>query len=261
MPIVTLTTDLGLNDHYVGAVKGAILSLSPDITIVDITHNIPAFNILQAAFTLKNSFHFFPKGTIHIMGVNPEADEGTDHLAILYKEHYFIGANNGVFSLIFDQKPEKVVQLNFSLQADYLTFPTKDIFTRAACHIANGGTLELIGKPLDHILERTNFQAVSVGNIIKGMIIHIDHYGNIITNVEENFFTSFAQKRNFMINLRSGDYDINSISKAYNDVPEGEKLALFSSSGLLEIAINKGNASSLLGMKYGHSIMIEFNDN
>lgn len=260
MSIITLTTDLGLNDHYVGAVKGSILSLCPDARILDITHNIPAFDILQAAFTLKNSYHYFPKGSIHIMGVNPESEQNAEFVAIEYKDHYFIGANNGVFSLIFDQLPEKVVQLNLLAEDAYLSFPTKDIFTRAACHIAKGGTLEMIGKPIENILEKTSFQAVSIGNLIKGMVMHIDNYGNIITNIEESFFKSFAQHREFMIDFRSGDYDITSISQYYNDVPEGEKLALFSSSGLLEIAINKGHAASLLGIKYGDLIRIEFHD-
>ena len=141
-----------------------------------------------------------------------------------------------------------------------ITFPTKDIFAKAACHLAKSGTIEMIGKTSNDLLEKSTFRAVSVGNIIKGMAIHVDHYGNIITNIDEAFFKTFGQGREFLIEFRHGDYDINSISKVYSEVPEGEKLALFSSSGNLEIAMNKGNASRLLGIRESDLIRIEFYD-
>lgn len=260
MAIVTLTTDLGIKDHYVGVVKGNLLKLCSDLTIVDISHQIPPYNILQAAFTLKNSYQEFPEGTIHIIGVNPEVHEEANHLVVAYKGHYFIGADNGVFSLILEDKADRIFELNIAAEGDSLTFPTKDIFTKAACHLAKGGTLEMIGKEVNELVEKVLFRAVSVGNIIKGMVIHVDHYGNIITNVEETFFKAFGQGRSFSIEFRQGDYNITSISKSYSEVPEGEKLAIFSSSGLLEIAINRGNASKLLGLAESDTVRIEFYD-
>lgn len=260
MAIITLTTDLGTKDHYVGVLKGSILKGCPDATIIDITHEIPAYDILKAAFTLKNVFNDFPEDTIHIIGVNPEVSEKATRLVIKYKGQYFIGADNGVFSLIFDEVPEKMVEMDMMADPDSITFPTKDIFTRAACHLAKGGTMEMIGKPLEQLVEKALFRAVSVGNIIKGMAIHIDHYGNIITNIDETFFKAFGSGRDFKIEFRRGDYDITNISKVYSDVPEGEKLAIFSSSGMLEIAMNKGNASKLLGMKESDIVRIEFYD-
>jgi S-adenosylmethionine hydrolase len=260
MAIITLTTDLGLKDHYVGVVKGTILKQCPSANIVDITHEIPPFNLLQAAFTLKNCYLDFPEGTIHIIGVNPDNNSEVNHLALEFNGHYFIGSDNGIFSLIFDEKPSRIFELNIISNEEYFTFPTKEIFCKAACHIANGGTLELIGKPTTEILERTLFRAVSVGDIIKGMVIHIDHYGNIITNIEQTFFKAFRANRDFVIEFRDGNYDINRFSNSYSDVAEGEKLALFSSSRLMEIAINKGNASKLLGIKNLDTIRIRFND-
>lgn len=260
MAIITLTTDLGIKDHYVGVVKGSILKQCPSVNIIDITHEITPFNILQAAFTLKSSFQDFPEGTIHIIGVNPENNSKVNHLVVEHEGHYFIGSDNGIFSLMFDEKPNRIFELNIVGNENALTFPTKEIFCQAACHIANGGTLELIGRPCNDILEKTLYRAVSVGDIIKGMVIHIDHYGNIITNVEETFFKAFGNNRDFVIEFRDGSYDINSISRSYSDVVEGEKLALFSSSNLLEIAINKGNASKLLGIKNLDSIRIMFHD-
>ena len=260
MAIVTLTTDLGLKDHYVGVVKGNLLKLCPNLQIIDISHEIKPFNILEAAFTLKNSFQEFPEGTIHILGVNPDSGADSAHLAVAYKGHYFIGADNGIFSLILEDKAEKIIALNIQQNPDSISFPTKDIYAKAAAHLVKGGTLEMIGQTKEHINERTLFQAVSIENIIKGMVIYIDHYGNILTNIDEPFFKAFGRGRDFSIVFRHGDYNINQISKAYNDVPEGEKLALFSSSNLLEIAMNKGNASRLLGLQELDSIRIEFYD-
>ena len=137
MPIITLTTDLGLKDHYVASVKGAILSQIPDINIVDITHNIDAFNISQTAYVIRNCYKNFPAGSIHILGVDAELSIDNSHLAVFAGGHYFIGTDNGTFSLLFDElKAEKIVQLNISQNTDSLTFPIKDVFVVAACHIA-----------------------------------------------------------------------------------------------------------------------------
>ncbi len=260
MAIITLTTDLGLKDHYVGVVKGSILRQCPEAQIIDISHLIPPYDIMEAAFTLKNAFMDFPEGSIHIIGVNPEIEVDSDHLMVLYKGHYFIGADNGVFSLILDEEADEIYELNISPTEEDLTFPTKDVFAKAACHIAKGGTPAMIGKELDEFKQRMPFQAVSQDNVIKGMVIHIDHYGNIITNVEETLFKAFGGARDFTIEFRRGQYDIKQISQAYSDLPEGEKLAIFGSSKLLEIAINKGNAAQLLGRKKADTIRIVFHD-
>ena len=147
MPIITLTTDLGLKDHYVASVKGEIRSQISEISIVDITHNIEAFNISQTVYVIRNCYKNFPKGSIHILGVDSELSIDNSHLAVFSDGHYFIGADNGIFSLLFDElQPEKIVELNISQNSDSLTFPIKDVFVIAACHIARGGTLEIIGK-------------------------------------------------------------------------------------------------------------------
>jgi len=260
MAIITLTTDLGLVDNYVASVKGAILKDSPDSTIVDITHEIPSFDLQKSAFVLRNCYLDFPDGTIHIIGVNSESDVDTPHVAILANEHYFIGADNGVFSLIFDNPPEKVVELTISQDTDRITFPTKDVFVKAASHIARGGTLEIIGTERKELAVRTAFRAVSENNIIRGIATYIDHYGNVITNISESLFKEFGKNRPFKILFRSEDYEIDEISTAYSSVIDGERVALFSSTGFIEIAINKANASKLFGIKQGDIIRIEFYD-
>lgn len=260
MAIITLTTDLGLVDSYVASVKGAILSELADVKIVDITHEIPSFDLLKTAFVIKNCYRDFPEGSIHIIGVNSETDINTPHVVIYNNGYYFIGADNGMFSIIFDTPPEKIFELTLSQDTDRFTFPTKDVFVKAACHIARGGTMEVIGKPRKQLAERTIFRAVSENNVIKGVAIYIDHYGNVITNITEELFKQFGRGRKFTLFFRTVEYEINVISESYSSVPEGERVALFSSTGFIEIALNKGNASKLFGISQGNTIRIEFYD-
>ncbi|MFM7022124.1 MAG: S-adenosyl-l-methionine hydroxide adenosyltransferase family protein [Flavobacteriales bacterium] len=258
MAVITLTTDLGLKDYYVGSLKGAILKEIPNATIVDISHDIPPFDIAVASFCLKNVYTDFPQGSIHIIGVAPNADEQTRHLVMEKNGHYFIGADNGIFSLLFDTPAENIHEIQLSDAKSSLTFPTKDVFVKAAAIIARGEGLEKIGRKAGNIQERMIFRAISEGNIIKGMVTYIDTYGNVITNISKQLFSEFGKGRNFGIIFRRADYTIDEISDSYNLVPEGEKLALFSDSDFLEISINKGNASNLFGLKLYDTIRIEF---
>ncbi|MDG1516618.1 MAG: SAM-dependent chlorinase/fluorinase [Flavobacteriales bacterium] len=258
MPIITLTTDLGLKDYYVASLKGHILSQLPDTSIIDISHDIPPFNISVAAFCLKNCYQDFPEGTIHIIGVSPEANEHVCHLIIKHNQHYFIGADNGMFSLLFDEKPSEVFNLNIISDNDRRTFPTKDVFVQAACHIGRGGTMELIGSRIDGLTERTNFQPVIEEDVIRGMSMYIDSYGNVTTNITKSLFKLIGKGRDFAIVFRRSDYNIYELKLNYSEVPEGEKLALFSTNNHLEIAINKGNANKLFGLKLSDTIRVEF---
>lgn len=258
MPIITLTTDLGLKDYYVSSIKGAILSQYPEATIVDITHLVPKYDIAQAAFILKNVYKDFPEGTIHMIGVRPEISPNSSHIAIQKEGHYFIGADNGIFSLMFDTDPDKMVELTLSQDTDIVTFPTKDIFVKAACHLARGGTLEVIGTPRAAVIQRSLFKPVLDGNIIRGSIIYVDSYGNVITNIDKQLFREVGKGRNFIIFFRQSSYNLSEISNNYNSVDEGDALALFGATGLLEIAINLGNASQLLGLRINETIRIEF---
>lgn len=260
MAIITLTSDLGLKDYYVASVKGAILSQTPNVKIIDITHEVPSFNFSKAAFIIKNCYKDFPQGTVHIIGVSSESSIEIPHIIVFDKGHYFIGADNGMFSLIFDTPPEKIVELNINQDTDRITFPTKDVFVKAACHIVRGGTLEVIGKLKAELEVRTLFSAVSENNTIRGMASYIDHYGNIITNITETLFKSFGRGRKFGIFFRNTSYEINQITNSYNSVIEGERVAMFSSTGFIEIAVNKGNASKLFGIKENDIIRIEFYD-
>ncbi len=256
MPIITLTSDWGFKDHYLGAVKGTILTKIPEATIIDITHSIPSFEIEQAAFIIKNSYRNFPEGTIHIIGINTEESDKMPHTAIEMDKHFFIGTDNGIFSLIFDKPPDKIVELNIPQDSNFFTFSTRDRFINAAAHLAEGKAIEELGDVKENIIEKILLKPVIDKNVIKGHVIYIDSYENIITNIREPFFREIAAGRKFSILFRT--YEIKKISSSYTDVPVGEILALFDSNNHLEIAMNQGNAAGLLGLGYKDLVRIEF---
>jgi S-adenosylmethionine hydrolase len=257
MAIITLTTDLGDKDIYQAALKGSILKLFPSVNIVDITNSVAAYNIQQAAFILKNSFYYFPDATVHLIGIDTLFNTETRYLAVKYKNHYFVGADNGIFSLMFDSDPDEIYELNIMQDLKFLHFPLADIFVKAACHLAQGETLAKIGLPVSDIEKKMNLQPVIEKNLIKGVVIYIDSFQNVITNITKEFFNRIQQNRRFQLSFKRNE-TINHLSWHYNEVPEGEKLCLFGISDHLEIAINKGNASGLLGLGLGDSVIIEF---
>lgn len=257
MAIITLTTDLGDKDIYQAALKGSIFKLLPAVNIVDITHSVAAFNVQQAAFILKNSFYYFPEQTVHLIGIDTVYNSDTKYLAVRYKNHYFVGSDNGIFSLMFDADPDEIVELNIMQDLKFLHFPLADIFVKAACHLAGGGKLNEIGLPLESMEKKMNLQPIVEKNMIKGVVIYIDSFQNVITNITKEFFNKVQQGRQFTLSFKRNE-TINHLSWHYNEVPEGEKLCLFGISDHLEIAINKGNASGLLGLNLGDSVIINF---
>ena len=257
MAIITLTTDLGYKDFYQAALKGSILSLLPNANIVDISHAISAFNIPQAAFILRNAFHYFPAGTIHLIGIDSVFNEKTRYLALKYKDHYFVGSDNGIFSLLFEEEPSEIVELNIMQDLKYLNFPLSDIFPKAVSHLAKGGRLKDIGITVSGVEDRMTLQPVIERDIIRGSVIYIDSFQNIITNITKEIFTQVQLNRDFTLYFKRNE-SITQLSWHYNEVPEGEKLCLFGISNHLEIAINKGNASGLLGLHLGDLVRIEF---
>jgi len=257
MAIITLTTDLGDKDIYQAALKGSILKLLPAVNIVDITHSVAAFNVQQAAFILKNSFYYFPDATVHLIGIDTVYNTDTKYLAVRYKNHYFVGSDNGIFSLMFDTEPDEIVEINIMQDLKFLHFPLADIFVKAACHLASGGNLSEIGLQVTHIEKKMNLQPIVEKNVIKGSVIYIDSFQNVITNITKEFFNKVQEGRRFTLYFKRNE-TINQLSWHYNEVPEGEKLCLFGISDHLEIAINKGNASGLLGLNLGDSVIIDF---
>lgn len=256
MPIITLTSDWGSRDHYTAVVKGTILSKLPGVNIIDITHNIDHFNVHQASFVVKNSYKHFPEGTVHIISINTEASVKQPHTVVYSDKQYFIGADNGIFSLIFDEDPESIYEINTTQDSDYFTFSTKDVFAKVACHLASGGNIEDIAVKKAGINKLIPYRPVVDKNTIGGMIMYIDSYENLITNIPEKLFKEKVKGKKFTITIRGEEITV--ISKAFGDAAQGDVVAFFGSTGYLEIAINRGNAAGLLGLGYNDRVRVEF---
>lgn len=275
MSIITLTTDFGIKDHFVGAVKGTIYSELPDAKIVDISHQISPFNITETAYILRNAYKKFPDGSIHIIGVDSELNEDNKHIAIALDNHFFICPDNGVISLLaLEITPEKIVEINIH---EYIesSFPVLDIFVKVACHIARGGKLEVIGKIIPEFKKISELQpTISADNrTIFGNIIYVDNYGNSISNISEKLFNQVGKGRDFEV--IANRYSFPKIYKKYSEIvdfslpkeqrqKDGTRLALFNSANYLEIAMYRSNTStvggavSLLGLNYRAVITIKF---
>ncbi|MDP5081829.1 MAG: SAM-dependent chlorinase/fluorinase [Winogradskyella sp.] len=275
MAIITLTTDFGEKDYFAGAIKGAIYSELEDIKIVDVSHSVSPFDISEAAYIILNAYSSFPKGTIHIVGIDSELSPENKHIAIKLDDHYFICANNGIMSMICAEiVPEKIVEINIHDKIE-TSFPVLDVFVKVACHIARGGTLEVIGKvintikPIKNLIPFVNDEQ----NQIIGNVLYIDNYGNVVTNIKKKFFESVQKTRAFEISARSHKFKI--IYSKYSDIinfeieeskrnDEGRGLVVFNSSGYLEIAVYKsncktvGSASSLMGLKIMDTVSVNF---
>ncbi|GGH43979.1 hypothetical protein IA57_10460 [Mangrovimonas yunxiaonensis] len=275
MAIITLTTDFGEKDHFAGAVKGAIYSELSEVKIVDISHAISPFNIPEAAYIIQNAFSSFPKGTIHIIGIDSELTVENKHIALKLDGHYFICANNGIMSMICAEiAPEKIVEINIHDKIQS-SFPVLDVFVKVACHIARGGTLEVIGKAITQIKPIKNLHPFlnEENNQIIGSVVYVNNYGNVVTNIKKGFFETTRKGRDFEIYARN--HMFKKIHEKYSDIvnfdipiekrqDEGKGVVVFNASGYLEIAIYKsnsktsGSASTLMGLNQMDTITVNF---
>lgn len=275
MPFVTLTTDFGEKDHYVGAVKGAIYNEMDSIKIVDISHSISPFHISEAAYIIQNAYRSFPPGTTHIIGIDSELNPENRHIAVLLDGHYFVCANNGIISMLASEiNPEKIVEINIHDRVES-NFPVLDVFVKVACHLARGGTLDVIGKSISKIKQLTGIKPVinAEGNQMIGNVIYIDNYGNVVSNITKDIFDKIGKGRDFKITARTANF--STVHTHYSDAinfeisadrreEDGKKLALWNSSNYLELAIYKsnpktvGSASSLFGLEYLDTVTVNF---
>ena len=274
MSIITLTTDFGLKDHFVGALKGKIITEHPQAQIIDISHNVDLFNISEASYTINAAYNSFPKGSVHLIGVDSERTLENKHIAMQWNDHFFICADNGILSILTQKiVPQKIVEINIH---DRLPEGASDmdVFVKVACHLSKGGAMSVIGKEISAIKEINELQAqvASDFNSIKGAVVYIDHFGNCVTNISRKLIQETGKGRPFEVKF--GTKTIKNIHKSYSDFKiserftlkdyEGERLALFNEAGFLEIAIYKsnpstvGSATSLLGLKFRDVVTIQY---
>ena len=276
MSVITLTTDFGIKDHYVGSIKGALFNELQNVNIVDVSHNISPFNIVEAAYIIENSYKNFPNGSIHIIGVDSEKTVEQSHLVIKLDNHFFICANNGIMSLLASKiNPEKIIEINIH-NDKITTFSVIDVFVKIAAHIYRGGSIDLVGNQIYELKELYNLNPIlnEKSNEISGNVIYVDNYDNVVTNISKKIFTEFGKSRPFEINARNyifkeivGSYGsaIRFDIKKENRKEIGKKIALFNKSNYLELSIYKSNpqtfggAASLFGLNYRDVITIKFN--
>ena len=256
MAILTLTTDLGTRDHYVAAIKGSILSLSPAATIVDISHNIPSFDFYKAAYIVKNSFYYFPEKTVHLIGVTPFSTKTHSYIAADYKNHFFIGSDSGMFSAIFDAPAQQLIRITGIENTRLKTFSVLDLPIKAAAKLLNGAKLSELGEKIEKFNEK-NFLTPFVSNdSIDGYVTHVDKFENLITDIDMKLFYETGKNRTFNISFKK--YDLGEINTHYEEVIPGELVGFFNFQGFLEIAINYGKASTLMHFVRGDKIKIIF---
>ncbi len=279
-PIITLTTDFGISDIYVGVMKGVILNINPNVQIVDITHAISPQNIHKAAFTINSAYRFFQKGTIHVIIVDPGV--GSDRQAIVCKtdNSFFVCPNNGVLSYLLqhiETEEAETVEVVAIENPTYIlprvcnTFHGRDIFAPIAAHLSLGVSLADIGPPIREIIRFPFPSTYTTHDTLTGQIINVDSFGNLITNITENMLDTFllSSKSNentvkeldkhtvsAQFEIIAGNTSLKKLNGTYAESEVGKPLAIIGSFGLLEIAINLGNAEAYLGLKSGDKVFV-----
>tara|TARA_R110000868_G_scaffold358278_2_gene619788 strand:- start:383 stop:1174 length:792 start_codon:yes stop_codon:yes gene_type:complete len=258
MAIVTFISDFGNADHYVAAVKAAIIGVNPNINIVDVSHHIKVCDIGHASYVLGEVFRDFPKGTIHLVAVSESGITDAKMIAMMLEDHYFVGYDNGIMSLISNQISKTIVDIN-SINPKKSSFPAKEIFAPAAAGLASGKRIYDMGVALDEITRRTPSIAKATKKQIAGNIIRIDHYGNLITNITKVDFDNIMKINGdveYEISFRKEK--LRKLNNTAYEVAAGECFVYFNTRGKLEVGINQGNGSRLLGLKVDDQVFIDF---
>jgi len=248
MPLVTLTSDIGQQDYLIGAVKGRLLRINPQFQIVDISHSLSPFNYPQAAYVCRSAMKNFPEFTYHIILINLFESKPDQMLFAFNKDQYVLCADNGLLEMVLEDKPEMVIGIPLDKSAIKNTLYCVDVAAKAITQLVSGAPIQTIGIPDTAYIEKNPLKPLLGEDWIEGQIIFIDNFENVIVNITQEQFEQQRKGRRFKIVFKR-DEMVDRISGSYADVPQGEKLVLFNSAGYMEIAINKGNAAGLFGLK------------
>jgi S-adenosylmethionine hydrolase len=257
MGLITFMSDFGEEDHYVAAVKAGILKINPALQIVDISHSIHPFDIAHGAFVMRSVYRDFPAGTIHLVAVNTSYQQDLRYIIIRLEDQLFVGPDNGILSLISDKEPSDVAEIMYE-KGEKEVFPGRDILGKTVALLANGKDIKEIGKHTREYVRLLGRQLKATKKLISGNVIRVDHYGNLITNIEQDIFKVLHKERPFVVKF--GKEASDRIHSYYTSVEPGECFVIFNSLGLMEIGINKGNASELLGLGYDSPVIIQFEE-
>jgi len=263
MPIITLTTDFGTADHYVSSVKAAILSVTSHVQIVDVTHEVPAHDLISAGFIVKDAYRAFPPRTVHIVVVDPGVGMARKPIVVASDNHYFVGPDNGVFSQVYDLDPtfkvHEITATHYMRENPSPTFHGRDIFAPSAAQLARGIELENFGDQVtDPVKIEIPRPKVTAEGQIRATVIRVDRFGNLVTNVTQSALANLMQKLS-KPNVRGAGKaaSASELHATYGEAPEGGACLLYNSAGYLEIAANKARASEALGLKAGDPLELE----
>jgi S-adenosyl-L-methionine hydrolase (adenosine-forming) len=252
-PVVALLTDFGTRDHYAGTLKGVVLSVCPDATLVDIAHDIPAHDVAAGAMELAACYRFFPAGTIFLVVVDPGVGSTRRGMAADCGDYKFVAPDNGVLSAVFSEMPpRKMVELTerkYARPTVSRTFEGRDRFAPAAGWLARGIALAAMGRSMTDYQRLDLPQAVVRPDGITGEVVRADRFGNLITNIDRRALEHFAAGRPIAVTV--GGYDIPRLVATYAEAPAGELCALFGSTDHLEVAVHAGDAARTLGLSRG----------
>lgn len=251
MAVVTLTTEWRADDYYFGIVRGTLERLVPGISVITNSWGLPPFNIAQAAFIIRNTFPHYPEGSVHLIFVHTEAGGKSRPLLVKAHGHFFVGTDNGIFSLALNSEPEMV-----NLLSDRENRGDLYLFAQTAADIISGRDPAEIGESVDNIREMVPLRATIDSNAVNGSVIFIDSYGNACTNITREIFSRVFGKNDFVIYIQHSKHRIGKLSNNYNDVAVGELLARFNNLDLLEIAINGANIGELYSLGPGSVIRV-----
>jgi S-adenosylmethionine hydrolase len=255
--VITLTTDFGLQDYYVSAMKAVMLDIAPDARLVDISHEIPSQDIMAGSWILKNSTMLFPSNTVHTVVIDPGVGTERDPIALRINDQYFVGPDNGIFSLLTQEHDFQAVRLTndkYWRENPSNTFHGRDIFAPVAAHLSSGIDLTELGEPIEDLVTYRWTVPIADKDGLEGMVIHIDKFGNLITNITESLLEDVIGEKDVKIYV--GNTILSEIAPTFGAVPEGEPVAYIGSSGMLEVAINQGNAEQMLSVQKGAQISL-----
>jgi hypothetical protein len=257
MSIIALITDFGTADHFVGSMKGAILGIDPNATLVDITHAITPGDVRSAAFSLLLSFSDFPKGTIFVVVVDPGVGGDRKALAVKAGPCYFVGPDNGVLSLASNKAGKPIVRslenTRYFKEPVSMTFHGRDIFGPVAAHLSHGVAFEKLGPEKPSFVHYQIPQVILKGNCLQGNVAYIDCFGNCITTIKATHLADFNPQQ---LRVKIKAQKAFSVCSCYSDVPKGKAVGIIGSSGFLEISINQGNAAKDLKLKIGAPVEV-----
>ena len=253
--VITLTTDFGASDHFVGVMKGVILGIHPNVEIVDITHEVKPFEVSDGAFTIAQAYRYFPKRTIHVIVVDPGVGSSRRPILAEMAGQYFVAPDNGVLSMIYAREQPRVrhtTNERYFLHPVSQTFHGRDVFSPTAAHLAAGVTPARFGKRIDDYLRLTFFRPTRTGKRTwTGCILKIDRFGNLITNLH---IDEFAAVRTRPFELQVGFQTVARLAANFSEAPAGELVAIAGSSGYIEVASNQASAAKTLGCSAGSPV-------